>query len=97
VRNPTTESQGFGIPLPRKVADSSTFYPDFLIWKKDVCRAVDTTGRRLLDEKVRGKLVALEIPRMSLVVRGTVDLGSGSREARGMELGRGAPQPQADR
>jgi type III restriction enzyme len=31
-RNPTTESQGFGIPLPKKVGDSSTFYPDFLIF-----------------------------------------------------------------
>lgn len=82
VRNPTTESQGFGIPLPKKVGDSSTFYPDFLIWKKDVCWAVDTTGRHLLDEKVRGKLVALETPRMALVVRGTVDLGTGSREGK---------------
>ncbi|HLI60768.1 MAG TPA: hypothetical protein VKV21_13995 [Solirubrobacteraceae bacterium] len=82
VRNPATESQGFGIPLPKKVGDSSTFYPDFLIWKKDVCWAVDTTGRHLLDEKVRGKLVALETPRMALVVRGRVDLGTGSREGK---------------
>jgi type III restriction enzyme len=79
-RNPTIEAQGFGVPLPKKVGESSTFYPDFLIWKKDLCWAVDTTGRHLLDEKVRGKLVALETPRMALVVRGTVDLGSGSRE-----------------
>ncbi len=61
-RNPTTERQGYGIPLPKKVGDSSTFYPDFLIWKKSVCWSVDTTGRHLLDEKVRGKLVALESP-----------------------------------
>ncbi len=81
-RNPPNDSQGFGIPLPKKVGDSSTFYPDFLMWKKDLCWAVDTTGRHLLDEKVRGKLVALETPRMALVVRGTVDLGSGSREGK---------------
>jgi type III restriction enzyme len=82
VRNPTTESQGYGIPLPKKVGDSSTFYPDFLIWKKGVCWAVDTTGRHLLDAKVRGKLFALEAPKLALVVRGTVDLGSGSREGK---------------
>jgi type III restriction enzyme len=81
-RNPSTASQGYGIPLPKKVGDSSTFYPDFLIWKNDICWAVDTTGRHLLDAKVRGKLIALETPRMALVVRGKVDLGSGSREGK---------------
>jgi type III restriction enzyme len=81
-RNPANDSQGFGIPLPKKVGDSSTFYPDFLVWKKDVCWAIDTTGRHLLDEKVRGKLVALGTPRIALVVRGQVDLGSGSREGK---------------
>jgi type III restriction enzyme len=81
-RNPANESQGLGIPLPKKVGDSSTFYPDFLIWKKDVCWAVDTTGRHLLDEKIRGKLVELGTPRIALAVRGTVDLGSGSREGK---------------
>jgi type III restriction enzyme len=82
VRNPTTESQGYGVPLPKKVGDSSTFYPDFLIWKKGECWAVDTTGRHLLDAKVRGKLFALEAPKLALVVRGSVDLGSGSREGK---------------
>jgi type III restriction enzyme len=82
VRNPTTESQSYGVPLPKKVGDSSTFYPDFLIWKKRVCWAVDTTGRHLLDAKVRGKLFALKTPNMALVVRGTVDLRSGSREGK---------------
>lgn len=91
-RNPTTASEGYGVPLPKKVGDSSTFYPDFLIWKKDICWAVDTTGRHLLDEKVRGKLVALENPRMALVVRGRVDLGSGSREGKdGWSLVLGRP------
>jgi type III restriction enzyme len=85
-RNPTTESQGYGVPLPKKVGDSSTFYPDFLIWKgkgkDEACWAVDTTGRHLLDAKVRGKLFALESPKMALVVRGTVDLKTGSREGK---------------
>jgi type III restriction enzyme len=80
VRNPATSSQGYGIPLPKKVGDSSTFYPDFLIWLSGACWAVDTTGRFLLDAKIRGKLVALDTPRMALAVRGTVDLGTGSRE-----------------
>jgi type III restriction enzyme len=91
-RNPATESQGFGIPLPKKVGDSSTFYPDFLIWYENACWAIDTTGRHLLDEKVRGKLVALETPRMALVVRGAVDLGSGAREGKeGWSLVLGRP------
>ncbi len=81
-RNPTTANQGYGLPLPKKVGDSSTFYPDFLIWKGNKCWAVDTTGRFLLDEKVRGKLIALGTPKMALVVRGEVDLGSGSREGK---------------
>ena len=80
MRNPVTANHGYGIPLPKKVGDSSTFYPDFLVWSRGVCWALDTTGRHLLDEKVRGKLVALGEPRMALVVRGTVDLGTGSRE-----------------
>ena len=66
VRNPTTPGQGYGIPLPKKVGDSLAFYPDFLIWKKGVCWAVDTTGRHLLDAKVRGKLFALEAPKLAL-------------------------------
>jgi type III restriction enzyme len=95
-RNPTTDSQGFGVPLHKKVRDSATFYPDFLIWKNDVCWAVDTTGRHLLDEKIRGKLVVLETPRMALVVRGSIDLGSGSREGKdgwSLVLGRSNQKP----
>jgi type III restriction enzyme len=99
VRNPTTGSQGYGVPLPKKVGDSLTFYPDFLIWKKGVCWAVDTTGRHLLDAKVRGKLFALESPRMALVVRGAVDLGSGSREGKegwSLVLPRPAMEPRVE-
>ena len=95
-RNPPTDSQGYGLPLPRKVRDSATFYPDFILEKGDTCWAVDTTGRHLLDEKVRGKLVALERPRMALVVRGRVDMGSGSREGKegwSLVLGRNGQTP----
>lgn len=81
-RNPATANAGFGVPLPKKVGDSATFYPDFLVWLKDVCWAIDTTGRHLLDEKIRGKLIQLKTPQIALVVRGTVDLKSGSREGK---------------
>jgi type III restriction enzyme len=70
------------VPLPRKVGDSATFYPDFLLWLGSDCWAIDTTGPHLLDEKVRGKLLTLETPRLALAVRGTVDLGSGSRKGK---------------
>lgn len=99
VRNPTTVSQGYGVPLPKKVGDSSTFYPDFLIWKKGVCWAVDTTGRHLLDAKVRGKLFALESPKIALVVRGTVDLGRDASEGKdgwSLVLPRTALEPRVE-
>jgi type III restriction enzyme len=99
VRNPTTGSQGYGVPLPKKVGDSLTFYPDFLIWKKGVCWAVDTTGRHLLDAKVRGKLFALESPKMALVVRGAVDLSRDSSEGKdgwSLVLPRPAMEPRVE-
>ncbi len=82
VRNPAFASRGYGIPLPRKVGDSATFYPDFLVWLDADCWAIDTTGPHLLDEKVRGKLLTLQTPKLALAVRGTVDLGSGSRKGK---------------
>jgi type III restriction enzyme len=78
-RNATSAASGYGIPLPKKVGDSSTFYPDFIAAKKGVIWAIDTTGRHLLDEKVRGKLISLGTPRLALVVRGEVDLESSAR------------------
>lgn len=74
MRNPTSAELGFSIPLPIKVGDSSRFYPDFLWWIDDTCWAIDTTGRHLLSDKVRGKLFGLDRPRLALVVRGQVDL-----------------------
>ncbi|HEV7944034.1 MAG TPA: hypothetical protein VGP17_14695 [Solirubrobacteraceae bacterium] len=99
VRNPTTGSQGYGVPLPKKVGDSLTFYPDFLIWKKDTCWAIDTTGQHLLDAKVRGKLFALESPKMALVVRGIVDLSRDSAEGNdgwSLVLPRTAMEPRVE-
>jgi type III restriction enzyme len=99
VRNPTTGSQGYGVPLPKKVGDSLTFYPDFLIWRKGVCWAVDTTGHHLLDAKVRGKLFALESPKMALVVRGIVDLSRDSadgKEGWSLVLPRTAMEPRVE-
>lgn len=53
------------------------FFPDFLWWPNGPdgdAWAIDTTGQHLLQEKIRGKLVALGEPRMVLVVRGHADL-----------------------
>ena len=36
--------------------------------------ALDTTGRHLIQEKIRDKLVGMGSPRMALVVRGQMDL-----------------------
>lgn len=77
VRNPTTPGVGFSIPLPAKVGESSRFYPDFLWWISDeLCWAIDPTGQHLLDAKVRGKLVALDNPRVVLLTKGHVDLAA---------------------
>ena len=46
------------------------------------CWAIDTTGPHLLDAKVQGKLLTLQTPKLALAVRGTVDLGSGSRKGK---------------
>jgi type III restriction enzyme len=68
-RNPV-RGDGYGIQLPVKVGDSSSFYPDFLWWIGDSCFAIDPTGRHILEEKIRGKLLALDNPRIILLTRG---------------------------
>lgn len=78
LRNAESAELGFYIPLPFKVGDSLRFFPDFLWWPTGAdgpCWALDTTGRHLVYEKVRGKLLGLSQPRLALVVRGKVDLG----------------------
>jgi type III restriction enzyme len=77
LRNADSGALGYSIPLPFKVGDSLRFFPDFLWWpngQEGKALAIDTTGRHLINEKIRGKLVALDQPRVALVVRGDVDL-----------------------
>jgi type III restriction enzyme len=65
--------------LPAKIDGSSRFFPDFLWWLDGArCWALDTTGQHLLNAKVRGKLIALDNPKVALVVRGRADLSTGS-------------------
>lgn len=73
IRNVAVPELGYGIPLPAKVGDSSTFYPDFLWWIGKQCWAIDTTGAHLISEKVRGKLFSLEKPKVAFAVRGRFD------------------------
>lgn len=83
VRNPAAASVGYSIPLPFKVGDSSNFYPDFLWWIDNVCWAIDTTGRHLLNDKIRGKLLDLRSPKVAFVVRGEVKEGGAVEDEAG--------------
>jgi type III restriction enzyme len=61
----------YGIPLPIKSGSSSTFYPDFLWWVKSTVWAIDPTGKFILNEKVRTKLLTLPAPlKVALITRG---------------------------
>ena len=77
MRNPD-RGGGYGIQLPIKTGTSSTFYPDFLWWVADICIAIDPTGKHILEEKVRGKLLTIEVPRIALLTRGRVATDFGS-------------------
>ena len=64
----------YGIPLPMKSGSSSVFYPDFLWWVNGTVWAIDPTGKFILDEKIRTKLLAVPAPlRIALVTRGRYD------------------------
>lgn len=66
----------YGIPLPVKGSRSATFYPDFLWWVRGTIWAIDPTGRHILDEKVRTKLLTVPEPlKIALVTRGQLDGG----------------------
>ena len=52
----------YGIPLPIKSGSSSVFYPDFLWWVKNTVWAIDPTGKFILLEKVRTKLMSVPAP-----------------------------------
>ena len=61
----------YGIPLPIKSGSSSNFYPDFLWWVKDTVWAIDPTGKFILDEKIRTKLLTVPAPlRIALLTKG---------------------------
>jgi type III restriction enzyme len=53
---------GYGIPLPVKSGSSSTFYPDFLWWVKKTVWGLDPTGKFILLEKIRTKLLTVPPP-----------------------------------
>jgi type III restriction enzyme len=69
----SARGSGYGVGLPVKVGTSNTFYPDFLWWVGDKCYVIDPTGAHILNEKVRGKLLTIENPRIVLLTRGRVD------------------------
>jgi type III restriction enzyme len=73
MRNPQSAgSGGYGIPMPRKVNGSETFYPDFLWWIDGTCYAIETTALNLLLGKLQGKLLNIVQPKIALVIRGKV-------------------------
>ncbi len=78
-RNPA-RGDGYGIQLPVKVGSSNTFYPDFVWWVGDTCYAIDPTGAHILNEKVRGKLLTINNPKIVLLTRGRVSRDFASLE-----------------
>ena len=58
-RNPSRS--GYGIPLITP-GTTSTFYPDFLVWRDGDVFAIDTTGGHLLAEKAARKLLTIQVP-----------------------------------
>jgi type III restriction enzyme len=64
----------YGIPLPVKSGSSSTFYPDFLWWVKGTVWALDPTGKFILSEKIRTKLLTVPEPlRIGLLTKGQLN------------------------
>jgi hypothetical protein len=58
VRNPVFS--GYGIPLLSQ-GFTKKFYPDFLVWvDEETVVALETTGRKLLADKLDRKLFAIE-------------------------------------
>lgn len=56
-RNPI--SGGFSIPLLSE-GDTSSFYPDFIVWKKGLVYCLDTKGGHLLGDAVARKLFDIQ-------------------------------------
>lgn len=61
----------YGIPLPIKSGTSSRFFPDFLWWVNETVWCIDPTGKFILDEKIRNKLLVLPSPlKIALITKG---------------------------
>lgn len=90
---------GYGIHLPIKSEGSAAFYPDFLWWVNQTVWAIDPTGRHLLKEKVRTKLLSVPAPlKIALVRRGKIDEGFREVSADGwsllrLRMGNARPEP----
>ncbi|EIF29507.1 hypothetical protein BCh11DRAFT_04952 [Burkholderia sp. Ch1-1] len=56
-RNPS--AGGFSIPLLSE-GDTASFYPDFIVWKKDLIYCLDTKGGHLLSDAVARKLFDIQ-------------------------------------
>ena len=64
----------YGIPLPIKSGTSSTFFPDFIWWVGKTVWLLDPTGKHILNEKIRGKLLGVPAPlKIALISRGKLD------------------------
>lgn len=64
----------YGIPLPIKSGTSSTFFPDFIWWVGKTVWLLDPTGKHILNEKIRGKLLAVPAPlKIALISRSKLD------------------------
>lgn len=83
----------YGIPLPIKSGSSSTFYPDFLWWVKDTVWAIDPTGKFIVKEKIRTKLLTVPAPlRIALITRGDLISGDDGWSLLRFRLGNSAPE-----
>lgn len=77
----------YGIPLPVKSGSSSNFYPDFLWWVNNTVWAIDPTGKYILMEKVRTKLMSVPAPlKIALITRGKLSSSYTSLSEEGWSL-----------
>jgi hypothetical protein len=77
----------YGIPLPIKSGGSSAFYADFLWWVKGTVWAIDPTGKFILSEKLRTKLMAVPPPlKIALITKGKLSNSFNSISGEGWSL-----------
>lgn len=75
-RNPSSDG-GYAIPLLDD-GETANFYPDFIVWHKDLVYCLDTKGRHLLDESVRRKLFDIKEGRTTKLVTRFITKGKQS-------------------